>query len=166
MMDEAAFRVLYEQTAPRLRAYLYTALRDADLADDCLQEAFYRLLRAEPQDANIHQLRAYLYKTAVTLVADHRRRVATERTWQERWRGRESSFPTRDLALDMQTLFARLAPKQQALLWLAYVEELSHREIAASLGMQEMSVRVVLYRARKRLAAILEDHGLGPRNSP
>ncbi len=162
-MDEAAFRDLYERTAPRLRAYLYTALRDSALADDLLQEAFYRLLRAEPRDANLHQLRSYLYKTALTLIADHWRRVTSERKWRERWSAEESDGPKHDLTLDMQRLFAQLAPKQQALLWLAYVEGLSHREIAASLGMQEKSVRVVLYRARKKLAGILQAHGLGPR---
>ena len=62
----------------------------------------------------------------------------------------------------MQRLFAQLPTKQQTLLWLAYVEGFSHREIGASLGIREKSVRVVLYRARKKLAGILEDHGWGP----
>ena len=73
-----------------------------------------------------------------------------------------SESPRHDLTLDMQRLFARLPEKDQTLLWLAYVEGASHREIAASLGMGANSVRVVLYRARKRLAGILEGHGWGP----
>lgn len=48
------------------------------------------------------------------------------------------------------------------LLWLAYVEGASHREIAGSMGIGENSVRVVLYRARRRLAGILKGHGWGP----
>ena len=160
-MEEAAFRDLYERTAPRLRAYLHLALRDFALADDLLQEAFYRLLRAELKDANIHQVRSYLYKTALTLIADHRRGVALEQRWQERWSVTEPECPRHDLTIDMERLFAELAPKQQTLLWLAYVEGLSYRAIAASLGMREKSVRVVLHRARKSLAGIFEDHGWG-----
>lgn len=158
-MDEAAFRDVYERTAPRLRAYLYVALRDFALADDLLQEAFYRLLRAGLRDANIHQVRSYLYKTALTLVADHWRRATLERDSRERWSEEARECPEHDLALDMEQLFGMLPPRQQTLLWLAYVEGASHREIGAAMGIGEKSVRVLLYRARKRLAGIFEDHG-------
>lgn len=160
--DEAAFRRIYERTAPRLRAYLHLAVRDSALADDVLQEAYYRLLRADMNDAAIGQVRSYLYKTARTLLADHGRRVGRERRRQRRWNSSVSESPRHDLKLDMERLFARLSQREQTLLWLAYVEGASHREIAASLGMQANSVRVVLYRARKSLAGILEGHGWGP----
>lgn len=163
-MDEAAFRDVYERTAPQLRAYLYLAVKDAALADDLLQEAYCRLLRAEPRDSNIHQVRSYLYKTALSLISDHGREVVRERKRQERWSAPAvSEDPRHELTLDMERLFARLPRKQQTLLWLAYVEGASHREIAASLGMAAGSVRVVLYRARKRLAGMLQEHGWGPR---
>lgn len=160
--DEAAFRRVYERTAPRLRAYLHLAVRDPALADDVLQEAYYRLLLADMKDAAVGQVRSYLYKTVRTLVADHGRRAGRERRRQRRWNSPASESPRHDLTLDMERLFARLSERDQALLWLAYVEGASHREIAASLGIGENSVRVVLYRARKRLAGILEGHGWGP----
>ena len=56
----------------------------------------------------------------------------------------------------------QLEPQQQALLWLAYVEGFDHREIASTLQLREKSVRVLLYRARKRMAGILRTHGFGP----
>lgn len=161
-MDEAAFRDVYERTAPRLRAFLHVALRNFALAEDLQQEAFYRLLRAELQDAHLNQVRSYLYKTALTLIADHRRGLILERKWEERRNVAASECPRHDLTLDMERLFAQLPRRQQTLVWLAYVEGVSHREIAAVLGIKEKSVRVVLHRARKRLAAILEDHGWGP----
>ena len=155
-MDEVAFRDIYERTAPRLRAYLCLGVGDLALADDLLQEAFCRLLRAELLDANFHQVRSYLYKTARTLIADHGRRVARERKSRERWSGPSvSESPRHELTLDMERLFGRLPPRQQTLLWLAYVEGANHREIAASLGIREKSVRVLLYRARRRLAGLL-----------
>ena len=162
-MDEAAFREVYERTAAPLRAYLYLAVKDAALADDLLQEAYRRLLRARLEDANVHQARSYLYKTSASLIADHGRAVVRERKRREGWSGPAvPEGPRHDLNLDMARLFARLPRKQQTLLWLAYVEGASHREIAASMGMAEGSVRVVLQRARKRLAAMLRRHGWGP----
>jgi RNA polymerase sigma-70 factor (ECF subfamily) len=64
--------------------------------------------------------------------------------------------------LNIARLFAQLKPQQQALLWLAYVEGFDHGEIASALGVRESSVRVLLYRARKRMAGILRTHGFGP----
>ena len=56
----------------------------------------------------------------------------------------------------------RIAPRERALLWLAYGEGRPHREIAGILDVAELSVRVLLFRARRKLAKILEERGLGP----
>jgi RNA polymerase sigma-70 factor (ECF subfamily) len=54
---------------------------------------------------------------------------------------------------------SRLAPVQRRLLWLAYAEGASHEEIADILGLRAGSVRTLLFRARKRLAALLGGPG-------
>ena len=158
-MDEAAFRAVHAQTARRLRAFLISALKDPPLADDLLQEAYIRLLRADLKDANIHQIRSYLYKTVTSLIADNGRKAARRRKLRESLPEAEPDSPRPDLSIDMQRLFDKLAPKQQTLLWLAYVEGASHREIAAALAMREAGVRVALFRARGKMAGILENHG-------
>jgi RNA polymerase sigma-70 factor (ECF subfamily) len=55
----------------------------------------------------------------------------------------------------MQRALGELAPRERALVWLAYVEGASHAEIAAALGLSALSVRVLLFRARGKLARIL-----------
>ena len=45
-MDEESFRGFYDRTARTLRAYLARVTGNAALADDLLQESYYRLLRA------------------------------------------------------------------------------------------------------------------------
>ena len=57
---------------------------------------------------------------------------------------------------DMTEAFGELKPQQRSLLWLAYVEGFDHREIADAAGVKEKSVKVLLFRARKALAGILE----------
>src|SRR6266481_3281036 len=71
-MDAAAFQVFYAKTAPGLRAYIRRASGNEALADDILQEAYLRFLRADLlpfSDARFNgvtladaPLRAYLYK--------------------------------------------------------------------------------------------------------
>ena len=63
---------------------------------------------------------------------------------------------------DALRLFHKLKPQEQNLLWLAYVEGFSHGEISSALELNEKSVRVLLFRARQRLAALLRKENLGP----
>jgi RNA polymerase sigma-70 factor (ECF subfamily) len=50
---------------------------------------------------------------------------------------------------------ARLKPRDRALLWLAYGQGASHREIADVVGVGHASVKPLLFRARRKLAGLL-----------
>ena len=60
----------------------------------------------------------------------------------------------------VEKIFAELKPRDRALLWLAYVEGESHDEIATSLGVRRRGVRVMLFRARRRLRDLLQARGI------
>jgi RNA polymerase sigma-70 factor (ECF subfamily) len=160
-MDEASFRIFYQETAPTLRAYIRRASGDAALADDILQETFYRFLRVELPELGNLQRKAYLYRTASALLSDHWRRLKRERRWNllELFGGAYGEDAGGQG--DAMRFFARLKPQEQTLLWLAYVEGFDHREVASALQLKEKSVRVLLFRARKKLAAILSKQGFG-----
>ena len=160
-MDAAAFQIFYAQTAPGLRGYLRRASGNEALADDILQESFLRFLRADRPFLEGAPLKAYLYKIATSLLVDHWRRVNRERRWSLRnFLGGEPTTNPRGESEAMR-FFRRLKPQEQLLLWLAYVEGFDHREIAAALRVKEKSVRVLLFRARQKLARTLESAGLG-----
>ena len=53
----------------------------------------------------------------------------------------------------------RLKPRARQLLWLAYMEEMTHREIVAVTGLNVMSVRILLLRARREARALLTSKG-------
>ncbi len=74
MMGEEAFRAFYELTARGLWAYLSRISGDRRLADDLLQEAYYRLLRSNVAFESDDHRRNYLYRIATNLVRDDRRR--------------------------------------------------------------------------------------------
>jgi len=160
-MDKAAFDVLYQETASKLWAYIRRASGDAALADDILQETFLRFLRARLPQLEPNQMRAYLYRTATTLLVDHWRRAKRIKYWSLEALLGQSAPEQPASGGDVMRFYAQLKPQEQALLWLAYVEGFDHREIAAALQLKERSVRVLLFRARKRLAGILTKEGLG-----
>jgi len=57
---------------------------------------------------------------------------------------------------DLQPCFEQLSSKERSLLWLAYVEEYNHRDIAKIVGIKENTVKVMLFRAKRRLVTLLE----------
>lgn len=161
-MDEAAFRAFYERTAQALLGYLVRATSDRTHADDLLQEAYLRLLQARIPFTSDDHARRYLFRIATNLLFDRnrRRRRDTEELSED------ASVPARsdeiELRADFQGPFGALSLRDRTMLWLAHVEGSSHEEIAAALNLRTASIRVMLHRARARLASLLREKGLGP----
>jgi RNA polymerase sigma factor (sigma-70 family) len=80
-MDEDAFRAFYDRTARSLWGYLSRLTGDPHLADDLLQESYYRFLRSPGGWENETHRRAYLFRIATNLVRDGRRRSRHVRTF-------------------------------------------------------------------------------------
>ena len=94
-MTEEAFRVFYELTARPVRVYLARMTGDDRLADDLLQEAYYKFLRSNATFESDDHRRNYLFRIATNLVHDHRRRPRVEvpastAKCRRRWRRRST----------------------------------------------------------------------------
>ncbi len=162
-MNEARFEAFYKRTAGGVWSYLYRLTGDSSAADDLLQKTFIRFYRANPNAANDDHLRRYVFKTATNLAFDHFRETKRERGRTVELAQEAAARPDRgELRHDMMRVFAELKPQERALLWLAHVEESSHEEIGEALGVKAGSVRVLLFRARKRLGELLSKKGLAP----
>ncbi len=160
-MDEDAFRAFYERTARPLWAYVARAAGDAHAADDLVQEAFYRLLRAHVSFESDEHRRHYLYRIATNLVRDARRRRRTSDLFRARARVADdqaapgSGADRSDTRTDLRRALAALRPRERELLWLAYAEGVTHEAIAAALGLRPGGIKVLLFRARRKLARLL-----------
>ena len=58
---------------------------------------------------------------------------------------------------------SHLKPRERAMLWLAYAQGSTHRDIASTLGVKAQSVRLLLFRARHKLADLLRGERRGRR---
>lgn len=161
-MNEAKFEALYRRTAGKVWSYLYRLTGDAATADDLLQKTFFGVLRSNPDVADDDHMRRYIYKTATNLAFDHFRETKRERAYAASTPRSDVHPESAELRHDMMRVFAELKPQERALLWLAHVEESSHDEIAEAVGVKSKSVRVLLFRARKRLGELLAKKGLAP----
>src|ERR1700683_604345 len=158
-MDEDAFRAFYDRTARALWTYLWRVTGDRHAADDLLQESYYRLLRTRtPHEGEAHRRNA-LFHIATNLARDARRRRMVRAAWEPAVavdagaiadpRSPHTGAETR---ADLSRAMARLTPRERALVWVAYAHGSSHREIAATIGLKTGSVKLMLFRARRKLA--------------
>jgi RNA polymerase sigma-70 factor (ECF subfamily) len=157
-MDEAAFRALYDRTARALWGYLARMTGSADAADDLLQETYYRFLRSRSPYENDAHRRNALFRIATNLARDCHRRDT---------RARLVAIPDEELIAavdiaaqterrqDLARAMSHLRPRERAMLWLAYAQGSTHRDIASMVGVKTESVRLLLFRARHKLAELL-----------
>lgn len=159
-MDQAQFRALYDQTAKPVWAFLFRRTGNEHLADDLLQETYYRFLRMKRDYENVAHRRNYLFRIAAN-VANDALRKKTEPTLDAPEDAERLASHEPDMAAlarkktDLARAMAALSDRQRQALWLAYAEGMTHREIAGVLGMRAGSVRPMLFRARARLASLL-----------
>lgn len=170
-MDEHRFRAFYERTARPLWSYLARLTADPAAADDLVQESYYRFLRAGREAAKLgamdeSHLKTYLFRIATNLARDRWRRARPENSGggANDSRLEQIASPERhDLGVekrhDLEGALDRLKPRERQLLWLAYVEGSSHAEIAEIAGVRAGSVRLMLFRARRKLADLLHQRG-------
>jgi len=153
-MDEASFRLFYEQSAPRLFAYLLRVSADRGLAEDLLQEAYCRFLSSKLPEMCESSQQSYLFRIATNLLRDRWRR-RKENALPEDFPEPASGPPQLDRQLDLRHAFHQLKARERQLLWLAYVEGSNHKEIAEVTGLRHGSIRLLLFRARRRLANLI-----------
>jgi RNA polymerase sigma-70 factor (ECF subfamily) len=164
-MDSDAFAGFYERSARPLWAYLARVSGDPALADDLMQESYVHFLCAERapkiEDGEVAS-RRYLFRIATNLLRDHWRRPGTtslgempEELFADRKPGPSGSQS--DSIAMLTPAMAKMKPRERQLLWLAHAEGYSHREIAEVTGLASTSIRLLLFRARRRIAILLKE---------
>ena len=160
LMDEDTFRAFYERTSRGVWVYLSRMTGDRQIADDLLQEAYYRLYRAgRTYESETHRRNAlYLIATNIARDAARRRRHVEMVPLPEgdTIPGDDRTALRAERRTDLTRAMEQLKPVQREMLWLAYAQGASHNEIAQILGLKSASIRLLLLRARRKLATLLQ----------
>ena len=155
---------------PALRAFLHSHFASLSDADDIVQEAYVRVLRARARGASFPNAKSFLFTTARNLAIDwcrHRRVIPLEslgRTehlavQEEQPHAAEAASRAQELELLAQAIQS-LPPRCQQILRLRRLRGLSHRQIAAQLDISERTVNAQLAIAIERLRDALLASGL------
>jgi RNA polymerase sigma-70 factor (ECF subfamily) len=150
------FRQEVEANIPALRRYARALTRDAEAADDLVQDALVRALRSE-RLFHGGDVRSWLYTIITNLNRNRLRSLAR----------RPALMPIEDAdapaaagpeagGRDIERALATLAEEQRSALLLVVLEGLSYREVAAVQGVPIGTVMSRLARARAQIRAYLD----------
>ncbi len=160
-MDHDAFALFYERSSRPLWAYLARVSGDRSLADDLMQESYVRFLGANVPDGDV-AARKYLFRIASNLLKDHwrRPRASSIEDMAEEFFAAADLSGQSDSAAMLGPSLKRMSPRERQLLWLAHAEEYTHKEIAEVMGLASASIRIMLFRARRKIAKALRERGI------
>lgn len=167
--DRSAFGTLVEKYKHRLVNYLTSLVRDRERAEELAQESFLRLFVNASRYEERGQFLPYLFCIGTNLVrTEERKRQRRDILGRIFLYGRSAAGedPQSDLLRQEATERVRQAIAELPLnfrspLVLYEVEGLSYRDIAASLGCREGTVKSRISRARSLLRRKLEPYWNG-----
>jgi RNA polymerase sigma-70 factor (ECF subfamily) len=155
----------YDENQRRLTSFAYALTRDADAADDLVQEAFLRLVKEHAAGREPENVAAWLFRVCANLATSRGRRGVVARRFLERRPADETEVAAEVEILRHETseaLVAALAilshEARTAVVMAA--QGFSGREIAEVLGRTETSTRTLMFRARERLRTFLIAEGV------
>jgi len=168
--DQEAFRLLVERWEAPVYAFLERMMGSREEALDLSQEAFLRVYAQARRYRPLGQFRSWLFRIAGNLARSglRRRRIVRWVRFEAPLHDRpaHTATPASDLAraeaqTEVRHALRALPARQREAVLLRHYAELSHREIAASMGTTVPAVESLLQRAmvtlRQRLADTLSD---------
>lgn len=164
--DSEAFGRIYDLFAQRIFRYIRLKVQNQSEAEDMLQDVFvkaYRGLdRLKMEDLNFS---AWLYRVAGNTINDYFRkkyRSPEPAALDETFDVPSSQSLQKDIEIgsEMETVraaFGQLPDLYRQVLELRFIQEFSLEEIARILDKSNLSVRLLQFRALKKIKIILKD---------
>lgn len=157
--DETAFADLVHLYARRLYRFLRGRGSEANDAEDIVQETFIKAHRALRRYDSRYAFSTWLYtiarREAVSLYRRNRQAVAFE-PLSPMLAATESETEKPDSENIWPRARRILGEREYEILWLRYGEDLSVKDAAGVMDVTPTHAGVILHRARKRLAALLD----------
>lgn len=155
-----AFREFYERLQPRAVAVARRLVGSPTVAEDLAAEAFARAYSRWQTVRSHPNPDAWLLRVVGNLAVDHVRHES--RRPELRHDGGSADRPGDDAALrvDLARALHRLSGRQQEVVVMRYLIDLTEDDVAVSLGMTTGSVKTHLHRATTKLRAQLGDDEL------
>ena len=154
--DEAALEALYRAFETPVYNLARRMLRNAEDAEDVLQETFLEIVRNIKQYRGEGYLWGWIRRIATTKAL---MRIRREQVRETESLDDEPGKPGMHVGanIDLERAFEQLSQTSRAVVWLHDVEGYTHEEIGAALGVETGTSKAQLSRARAKLRVALSD---------
>ena len=163
--DDEAFAELVREYRPQLLGHARRRLGCPEAAEDAVQEALLRALRAMPRFNGNYLVGPWLHRILTNVCSDEGNRMRREGEKVERFASNDYALkppPSTEAELgfdidDTEVLGAidNLSEQYREALTLRFVDELSYEEVAKAAGVSEDNARARVSRARNAVRAAL-----------
>ena len=151
---------IYQQYAQTVYRYLFSLVRDPDLAEELTQETFYQAIRSIDRFDGSCKLSTWLCAIAKNALRTHRRKHPSTEAIEDQplqTPSAEAEAISADAKLSLMRRLHALPEPYREIIYLRSLGNLSFREIGELLGRSENWARVTFYRAKEKLGKD-EDH--------
>lgn len=152
------FRVFYERLEPRAVSVATRLVHDRSLGEDIAAEAFARAYSQWGRVNRHPNPDAWLLRVVGNVAVDQIRREsrrgdleAVASNHDRHGSGRDPVGESSELRIDIREAISKLSGRQQEVVVMRYLIDLSEDDVAAGLGMSTGSVKTHLSRASKKL---------------
>ena len=163
-MDAEEFRRVYDAAFPILFRVAYRIAASEEAAEDLCQEAFFRLHEKKMSFPNREEAKYWLIRVVKNAALNYAKRKERERrAYQRAFREGSRQDETGEVELvkketkaEVLEALNRLPENLRMVLIFKEYAEMNYKEIGRVLGISEGNVKVRVFRARERLAALLQ----------
>ena len=172
--SEESVNWLTKQAEGKIRAYIYRVTLDNDLSDDLTQETLLQMIKSIKNLQEEENFWPWMYRIAQSKVQEHYRSKKRETTvtgdifYNDFLSHRGDIYQDesirellqQDLLKKVMVAMKELKQKHRAVLSLRCFDNLSYAEIADTFDCNEVTARILFYRARKALRKKLSNKGI------
>lgn len=145
---------LFGSFKDNLRGFIASRTRNAQLADDLLQETFVRITRYCRSGCDCTHPKSFLYKVAASAIADHFR-AARRRASEKMPQTAEDNNMNQEVLACLVPLIDSLPLPYREAVRLADIEQVPQQEIARRMGVSLSGAKSRVQRGRAKLRDML-----------
>jgi RNA polymerase sigma-70 factor (ECF subfamily) len=162
--SQLEFKRLYDSTFQVLFRVAYRIANSKEAAEDLCQESFFRLYEKNMVFPNPEEAKYWLIRVVKNAALNYakrkeRERRAYQKAFREDYRKEETGeglLLRKETSEEVQAALEKLPENLRMVLILKEYAEMNYKEIGRVLGISEGNVKVRVFRARERLAALLD----------
>jgi RNA polymerase sigma-70 factor (ECF subfamily) len=161
--SQLEFKLLYDSIFPVLFRVAYRIANSKEAAEDLCQDSFFRLYEKNIVFPNPDEAKYWLIRVVKNASLNYAKRKERERkAYQKAFREEvkreesgESELVRKETSREVEIALDKLPENLRIVLILKEYAEMNYKEIGRVLGISEGNVKVRVFRARERLAVLL-----------